>query len=179
MKRALVRSLLSLILLPSITVACGGGMASRAASPPPVAGSPAPTPPPPPTPPPAPPPTPPPPTPPPPVPPPPPIPSSWQATDLSPITGAGASQANALNNLGHVVGYSVENGVAHATLWESSMALDLGLNTFANGINDSDQIVGYRLDDHLMAHTCGQMTLTLERSQDSIAQLLPGSTRQG
>jgi uncharacterized membrane protein len=32
------------------------------------------------------------------------------------------------------------------------MAIDLGANTFANGINDSDQIVGYRLDDSFHGH---------------------------
>lgn len=99
----------------------------------------------------------PPPVPPPPVPPPPPpvpsLPSSWTATDLPPIPGAGAAQANAINNLGHAVGYSVVEGVGHATLWESGMAIDLaGPNTFANGINDSDQIVGYRLDASFIAH---------------------------
>lgn len=170
MKLAIARSLLSIVLLPSITVACGGGLAKTAA-PPPVVVTPAPpspaaptcdppntivngvctapAPPPP---------TPPPPTPPPPTPPPtpppsvPPLPTNWTATDLPPITGAGSAQANALNNLGHVVGYSVDSGIAHATLWESGMAIDLGPNSFANGIKDSDEIVGYRLDDPFLAH---------------------------
>jgi hypothetical protein len=66
--------------------------------------------------------------------------------------GAGAAQANAVNNLGHAAGYSVENGTGHATLWETGLVEDFGPNTFANGINDSDQIVGYRLDDSGFAH---------------------------
>lgn len=67
--------------------------------------------------------------------------------------GAGAAQANAVNNLGHAAGYSVENdGTAHATLWESGIVEDLGPNTSANGINDSDQIVGYRIDDSGFYH---------------------------
>lgn len=127
MKFAIARSLLSLILLPSITVACGGGMGSPALSAPaPVSPTPDPT--------------------------PPSLPKTWQATDLPPIAGADESQASALNNLGHVVGYSVEGVTAHATLWENGMALDLGANTFANGINDLDQIVGYRVDDSGIPH---------------------------
>lgn len=131
MKSSVVlRSLLSLILLPSITVGCGGGSPTASVSQPtPVTQPPPPTPS-----------------------SPPPLPSHWEATALPPITGAGAAQANALNNFGHVVGYSVENGAAHATLWEDGMAQDLGENTFANAINDSDQIVGYKLDDSFLAH---------------------------
>jgi uncharacterized membrane protein len=150
-----------LLLLASIcTVGCGGGSVSTtAAVPPPSASSPAPTPPAPPSPPPTPPPvpTPPPPAPPPTPPPPPSVPSlpqSWTLTDLPPIVGAGAAQANALNNSTHVVGYSVSEGrSAHATLWINGVASDIGgPNTFANGINDLDQIVGYRLDDSFVAH---------------------------
>lgn len=123
-----VRSLLSLILLPSITVGCGGTSPTASVSqPPPVTQPPLPS-------------------------SPPPLPSHWEATDLPPITGAGAAQANALNNSNHVVGYSVENGEAHATLWENGIAQDLGANTFANAINDSDEIAGYRLDDSFFAH---------------------------
>jgi hypothetical protein len=65
---------------------------------------------------------------------------------LPPVTGGTAAQANALNNLGHAVGYSVVGGISHATLWIDGVATDLGANTSANGINDSDQIVGYRND---------------------------------
>jgi probable HAF family extracellular repeat protein len=95
------------------------------------------------------------PTPPPPAPPPPTppsLPQSWTATDLPPVQGAGASQANALNNLGNVVGYFVENGVAHATLWEDGTTIDLGSNSFANDINEFGQIVGYYLSDSGIAH---------------------------
>lgn len=67
--------------------------------------------------------------------------------------GAGAAQANALNNSTHVVGYSVSDGTAHATLWVNGVASDIGgPNTVAYGINDLDQIVGYRLDDSFLAH---------------------------
>lgn len=83
---------------------------------------------------------------------PPALPSHWQATDLVPILGAGAAQANALNAAGHVVGYSVADGSSHATLWKDGQVLDLGFATSANGINSSDQIVGYRLDSLSFAH---------------------------
>src|SRR6266404_831450 len=69
--------------------------------------------------------------------------------------GGGATQANALNNFAHVVGYSVSmsDGSAHATLWHDGSAIDIGgPNTFANGINDSDKIVGYRSDSSFVAH---------------------------
>lgn len=57
-----------------------------------------------------------------------------------------------MNNLGHVVGYSVGNGIAHATWWQSGIAIDLGANAVANSINDSDQVVGYRMDDQGVHH---------------------------
>ena len=45
------------------------------------------------------------------------------------------------------MGYSVSDGAAHATLWRDGSAIEVaGPGTFANAINDSDQIVGYRFD---------------------------------
>ncbi len=130
--------------IASISVGCGGGaISSKAAAAPPSAGTPAPPPPPPPT-------------PPPPTPPPPSLPSlpqSWTLADLPPIAGGSAAQANALNNSPHIVGYSVSNESVHATLWVNGVASDIGgPGTFANGINDYDQIVGYRQDASFVAH---------------------------
>ena len=83
---------------------------------------------------------------------PPPLPQHYQATDLPPISGLNAAQANAINSQGHAVGYSVLNGVAHGTLWKDGRVIDLGPNTLANAINDSDQIVGYRKDAQGLTH---------------------------
>ncbi len=81
------------------------------------------------------------------------LPQSWTLTDLPPIAGGGAAQANALNNSAHFVGYSVSDGAAHATLWRGGSAIEVaGPGTFANAINDSDQIVGYRFDGSFVAH---------------------------
>ena len=87
---------------------------------------------------------------------------SLSLTDLPPIPGAYATQANALNNSAYIVGYSVSNGSAHATLWRDGSAVDIGgADTFANGINDSDQIVGYRQVLRLSrTRTCGRMMST-------------------
>lgn len=151
---------LSVLLLISLfSIGCGGGVAANnLATVLPAAAPPAPTPPPsstptpPPTPTPAPTPTPPPPAPTPPPAPLPSLPQSWAVTDLVPLAGLFNSQANAVNNLGHAVGYSNSQSSAHGTLWTDVGAIDLGAGTFANGINDSDQIVGYRLDAQNLAH---------------------------
>lgn len=74
---------------------------------------------------------------------PPAIPTSWTVTDLPPLAGYNAAQANAVNSLGHAAGYSQDsNGKEEATEWIAGAAIDLGPG-IATGINDSDQIVGY------------------------------------
>jgi probable HAF family extracellular repeat protein len=65
----------------------------------------------------------------------------YQITDLAPLTGYVAAQAQAISN-GHVVGWSAVNGVTHATLWENGVAEDLGVGV-AYAVNNLDQIVGY------------------------------------
>jgi hypothetical protein len=42
--------------------------------------------------------------------------------------------------------------IPHATLWINGVATDLGTNTAAQGINDSDQIVGYKIDSAGLYH---------------------------
>jgi hypothetical protein len=166
-----MKSLALLLVASMFTVGCGGGALSQnAAAVPPSPSTPAPAPPPP--------------SPPPdPTPPPPSVPSlpqNWTLTDLPPIVDAGAAQANALNNSTHVVGYSVSDGTAHATLWVNGVASDIGgPNTVANGINDLDQIVGY-IDDSFVAHAhLWPEDIDLgSLSQDLIAQMLQESTNQ-
>ncbi len=83
---------------------------------------------------------------------PPPLPQHYQATDLPPISGSNAAQANGVNSAGHAVGYSVLNSVPYGTLWKDGTVIDLGPNTLADAINDSDQIVGYRKDPQGLTH---------------------------
>lgn len=80
------------------------------------------------------------------VPPPPTIPHSWTMTDLTPLPGFNASQANAVNSAGTVVGYSESpDGTTKATEWVNGSAIDLGPG-IATAINDSGQVVGYSLN---------------------------------
>src|SRR6185436_15539158 len=77
--------------------------------------------------------------------------------DLGVPPGCTSSGANALNNLGHVVGEATKtNGTSVAFLWRNSSMVDLNtllpedsgwyLST-ALYINDLDQIVGYGMFD--------------------------------
>jgi probable HAF family extracellular repeat protein len=74
------------------------------------------------------------------------------------VPGGTASQATGINNSGQIVGNSTLNvgmkveplyGIAqHATIWNDGKATDLGtlpggLDSYANGINNSGQVVGY------------------------------------
>ena len=67
---------------------------------------------------------------------------------LAPSLASAYSAAEAINNQGEVVGQSlVAQGVSHAFLWKNGTMTDLGVLTqgdssFANGINDSGQVVG-------------------------------------
>jgi uncharacterized membrane protein len=77
------------------------------------------------------------------------LPTSWTATDLPPLPNANAAQANAVNAAGRAVGYSVNNGVAYATMWENGIPTELGPGV-ATAINDKDTTVGYRPGDGFM-----------------------------
>jgi len=67
-------------------------------------------------------------------------------TDLAPLAGFNASQANAVNSAGVVVGYSeTPLGVTEATMWVNGTVVDLGLG-IATDINDSNHVVGYSVD---------------------------------
>jgi len=120
---------LALVMAMLVTVGCGGSPQTSlqpAAPPAPVV-----------TPPPVPPSTP---------PPPPAMPTSWTVTDLAPLAGFNASQANAVNSAGVVVGYSeTPAGVTEATLWANGAVIDLGPG-IATAVNDSNHVVGYSVD---------------------------------
>ena len=83
---------------------------------------------------------------------PPPLPQHYQATDLPPISGSNAAQANGVNSAGHAAGYSILNSAPHGTLWKDGAVIDLGPNTLADAINDSDQMAGYRVDAQGLTH---------------------------
>jgi probable HAF family extracellular repeat protein len=68
----------------------------------------------------------------------------YTVVDLPPLPGASASQAQGLNSVGDVVGYSVLNAHATAVLWKNGGPTDLGIpNSWANAVNSSDQVAGY------------------------------------
>src|SRR5882724_7738227 len=87
---------------------------------------------------------------------PPSIPTTWTVTDLAPLPGFNASQANAVNAAGVVVGYSeTPLGVTEATMWATctdstspchGQVIDLGPG-IATAVNDSNHVVGYSVDD--------------------------------
>jgi hypothetical protein len=81
----------------------------------------------------------------PPPPPPPAIPTSWTTTDLPPLPGYLAAQANAVNSAGIAVGYSVTNGVAEATEWIAGSPIDLGPGQ-GMAINAAGQVAGFSSD---------------------------------
>ncbi|HLJ78017.1 MAG TPA: hypothetical protein VKT75_11425 [Acidobacteriaceae bacterium] len=69
--------------------------------------------------------------------------------DLGVPKGYTASYGTAVNNSGHVAGYAVKSSTYHAFLWRNGAATDLGIlkngpssNSWAYGINDSDEVVG-------------------------------------
>ncbi len=70
----------------------------------------------------------------------------YTVTGLGMFPGGTSSQANAINNLGQIVGYCEVNSDSEAFLWTSSGGMQtlgtLGLGTDANGINDSGLVVG-------------------------------------
>src|SRR5882724_9509773 len=84
------------------------------------------------------------------------IPTTWTVTDLAPLPGFNASQANAVNAAGVVVGYSeTPLGVTEATMWATctdstspchGQVIDLGPG-IATAVNDSNHVVGYSVDD--------------------------------
>src|SRR5882724_6704935 len=78
---------------------------------------------------------------------PPSVPTSWTVTELAPLPGFNASQANAVNAAGVVVGYSeTPAGVTEATMWANGVTIDLGPG-IATAVNDSNHAVGYSVDD--------------------------------
>jgi len=110
-------------------------------------------------------------TPPPTVTPPPAIPSSWVVTDLAPLPGFNAAQANALNASGHIVGYSeIPTGQVEATEWYQGVATDIGPGV-ATGINDAGVTVGYYADSTGTFHGL--------RGQQDIGNWLPLAINNG
>ncbi len=69
---------------------------------------------------------------------------TWKATDLPPLLGTQAAQAQALNSKGIVMGYSVTNdGLPRVTKWVNATPTDLGPGV-ATGINDGGHWSGWR-----------------------------------
>jgi len=84
----------------------------------------------------------------------------WQngvMTDLGTLWGPGAysamSQANAINDNGQIVGYSIvystlSSPLFRAAIWDNAAVVDLGgapeMNTFASDINNNGLVVGYK-----------------------------------
>jgi probable HAF family extracellular repeat protein len=72
----------------------------------------------------------------------------WQITDLGALHANADAGANAVNNEGTIVGWSVSpvSGMEHAVLWEADSIVDLGRvegqRTYANGINNIGDVVG-------------------------------------
>ncbi len=72
----------------------------------------------------------------------------WQATDLGALHPNADAGANAVNNEGTIVGWSVSpaSGMEHAVLWKEGGIVDLGRvgeqRTYANGINNRGDVVG-------------------------------------
>ncbi len=66
--------------------------------------------------------------------------------DLGALPGFDSSYSGAINNSGDVVGTSSAGGPSHAFLYSRGTLLDLDFSSdtysYANGINDTDQIVG-------------------------------------
>jgi probable HAF family extracellular repeat protein len=64
-----------------------------------------------------------------------------------PTPGGPTIAANAINNLGQVVGYAQTSTFAqHGFLWSNGTMTDLGNNFFAAAINDNGQIVANAYD---------------------------------
>jgi hypothetical protein len=71
---------------------------------------------------------------------PPPVPvlTHYTVTDLPPLPGGSASQAQGLKSAGDAAGYSVTNGHANAVVWKNAVPTDLGTpDSFANAVNSS------------------------------------------
>jgi len=76
--------------------------------------------------------------------------------DLGTLVGDYSSVAIAVNNAGEVVGGSEGNGLTRAFYWTATSGiqdLGVGINTFAQGINNSGEIVGYNGDSHAFVWT--------------------------
>ncbi len=114
------------LLLLAVTVGCGGGQMSQPAlsvPPVPVASKKPPV-----------------------------LPVTWTVTDLPPLLGMLAAQANAVNSSGVAVGYSVDAAMmGHATQWVSGQPTELGPG-IAVAINDTGLIAGYMLDSTFTVH---------------------------
>ncbi len=82
------------------------------------------------------------------------IPASYNLRDLAPLAGGGAAQAQAVNSLGDVVGYSNFGTTPHATLWRAEgTTWDLG-GLVAEAINSTGLIAGYAVDSGGHAQPC-------------------------
>lgn len=77
--------------------------------------------------------------------PPSPVPTSYALTILPPVTGGSAAQAEAVNDAGLVVGWSIVDGQAAATEWISGQPQNLGQG-FALAINQAGIVCGYAID---------------------------------
>jgi probable HAF family extracellular repeat protein len=74
----------------------------------------------------------------------------YAITDLAPLPGDVAAQAQAISN-GHVAGWSIVNGVSKAVLWENGTADSLGLGV-AYALNNLDEAAGYTSEGNGVFH---------------------------
>jgi probable HAF family extracellular repeat protein len=82
------------------------------------------------------------------------LPKGYSLAILPPLPGGIASQAEAINATGTVVGYSIvdRDGHAHATRWDGATPTDLGLPfgatyAYADAVNRRGEIAGYAAND--------------------------------
>jgi probable HAF family extracellular repeat protein len=72
--------------------------------------------------------------------------ATGELTVLESLPGHDETAPIALNNLGHMVGWSRKGNDSHAFLWRDGQFLDLGTELALEDINDYDIVVGRRRD---------------------------------
>lgn len=107
---------------------------------------------------------------------------SGEMTDLGPLPEDSVSSARSINDDGTVlvVGISGEaSGPYDAVVWENGAPMSLGINGWAEDINDKRQIVGGYLNDQAWLWDSGKITYlgTLAENQASVATSINNLTQ--